>query len=166
MQATKDEVRRLAEAVTTLVDGAHRGMARTFDVTRVGLLRLAAGGEPVRPSDIADALDVNPSTVTRYVRALEDDGYVRVSADPADRRSCLVAATDAGHAELARLAEAGVDVLADVIRDWSADDVRRFAALIERLAADWARRGPVQTRPPRRGVPPRWRAAGPGEADR
>ena len=158
-------MRQLAEAVTTLVEGAYRGMARTFDLTRVGLLRLAASGDPVRPSDAADALDVNPSTVTRYARALEEEGFVRVTGDPADRRSCLISATAAGVAELARFAEAGVDVFGAVIQDWSADDVRQFSRLITRLADDWMERGPAHTRPPRRTDSPRWRTDARG-ADR
>jgi len=143
-----------------LVEGAHRGMARSFDLTRTGLLRLAASGEPVRPTDAADALDVNPSTVTRYARALEEEGFVRVTGDPADRRSCLISATAAGEAELARFAEAGVDVFGAVIHDWSAEDVRDFSRLITRLADDWMARGPAHTRPPRRPAAPRWRTAG------
>src|SRR5215475_10240830 len=150
MQANREEIRLLAEAVTTLVEGAYRGMARSFDHTRIGLLRLAASGDPVRPSDVADALDVNPSTVTRYARALEEEGFVRVTGDPADRRSCLISATEAGSAELARFAEAGVDVFGAVIREWSADDVREFTRLLTRLADDWMERGPAHTRPPRR----------------
>jgi DNA-binding MarR family transcriptional regulator len=165
MQASREEVRQLAEAVTTLVEGAYRGMARTFDLTRIGLLRLAASGDPVRPSDAADALDVNPSTVTRYARALEEEGFVRVTGDPADRRSCLISATAAGGAELARLAEAGVDVFGAVIQDWSAEDVREFSRLITRLADDWTERGPAHTRPPRRPASPRWRSGAQG-ADR
>jgi len=157
VQANREEVRLLANAVTNLVEGAHRGMARTFDVTRIGLLRVAASGSPVRPSDVADALDVNPSTVTRYVRALEDEGHVEVSGDPGDGRSCLISATSAGRAELARFDETGLDVFSAVIRDWSAEDVRQFARLIDRLAGDWAERGPVQTRPPRRAAAPRWK---------
>jgi len=157
MQANREEVRQLAEAVTTLVEGAYRGMARTFDLTRVGLLRLAASGEPVRPSDAADALDVNPSTVTRYARALEEEGFVRVTGDPADRRSCLISVTEAGGAELARFADAGLDVFGGVIHDWSAEDVREFSRLITRLANDWMERGPAHTRPPRRPASPRWR---------
>jgi DNA-binding MarR family transcriptional regulator len=157
MQASREEVSQLAEAVTTLVEGAHRGMARTFDLTRIGLLRLAASGDPVRPSDAADVLDVNPSTVTRYARALEEEGFVRVSGDPADRRSCLISATAEGGAELARFAEAGVDVFGAVIHDWSAEDVREFSRLITRLADDWTERGPAHTRPPRRPASPRWR---------
>jgi len=157
MQASREEVRQLAEAVTALVEGAYRGMARTFDLTRVGLLRMAASGDPVRPSDAADALDVNPSTITRYARTLEEEGFVRVTGDPADRRSCLIAATAAGEAELDRFAEAGVDVFGAVIHDWSAEDVREFSRLLARLADDWMARGPAHTRPARRPAPPRWR---------
>jgi DNA-binding MarR family transcriptional regulator len=159
MQASKEDVQRLAEAVTTLVEGAYRGMARTFDLTRVGLLRLAASGDPVRPSDAADALDVNPSTVTRYARALEEEGFVRVTGDPADRRSCLISATAAGSAELARFADAGVDVFGAVIQGWSAEDVREFSRLITRLADDWMERGPAHTRPAKRSASPRWRTS-------
>jgi len=165
MQASREEVRQLAEAVTTLVEGAYRGMARTFDLTRVGLLRLAASGDPVRPGDAADALDVNPSTVTRYARALEEDGFVRITGNPSDGRSCLISATAEGAAELARLAEAGVDVFGAVVHDWSADDVREFTRLIARLADDWIDRGPAHPLPPRRVAPPRWRTSAPG-ADR
>lgn len=161
MQASRGEVRQLAEAVTTLVEAAYRGMARTFDLTRIGLLRLAASGDPVRPSDAADALDVNPSTITRYARALEEEGFVRVTGDPADRRSCLITATAEGGAELARLAEAGVDVFGAVIHDWSAEDVREFSQLIGRLAGNWMERGPAHTRPPRRPASPRWRTGTP-----
>lgn len=161
MQPHRDEVRRLAEAVTTFVEDAHRGMARTFDVTRIGLLRLVCEG-PVRPSDAADALDVNPSTVTRHVRSLEDEGHVRVTGDPDDRRSCLVCATPEGRAEVARFAEAGVDVFAAVIHDWSPGDVREFARLIDRLAGAWSERGPLQSRPARHAASPRWRTAAGG----
>lgn len=157
MQASREEVRQLAEAVTTLVEGAYRGMARAFDLTSIGLLRLAAAGDPVRPTDAADALDVNPSTVTRYARALEEEGLVRVAGDPTDRRSCLISATAEGHAELARFSEAGAGVFGAVIHDWSAADVRDFTRLITTLADNWMERGPAHTRPPRRPASPRWR---------
>jgi DNA-binding MarR family transcriptional regulator len=159
MQANREEIGQLAEAVITLVEGAHRGMARTFDITRIGLLRLAASGDPVRPSDAADALNVNPSTVTRYVQALEEEGYVRVMGDPADRRSCLISATAEGGAQLAMFAEAGADVFAAVIHDWSAGDVRQFTRLINRLGGAWMERGPAHSRPHRRAASPRWKPA-------
>jgi DNA-binding MarR family transcriptional regulator len=157
VQATRAEVQELAEAVTMLVESAYRGMARTFDINRIGLLRLAASGDPIRPSDAAEALNVNPSTVTRYVQALEAEGYVRVVSDPADRRSCLVSATPDGRAEVAQLATAGVDVFAAVIHDWSAEDIRHFTRLLNRLGSAWMERGPARSRTPRRAASPHWK---------
>jgi DNA-binding MarR family transcriptional regulator len=150
-------MRALAEAVSELVEGASRGMARSFDVTRIALLRLAATEGPIRPSEAADALAVNPSTVTRYVRALESEGHLDVTEDPADGRSCRISATEAGRAELARVSEAGMAVFAGVVDDWSAEDLQQFSAYIGRLAGAWSERGPVHTRPHRPGTAPRWK---------
>jgi len=77
MHANKKDIGLLSEAVTYLVEGAYRGMARTFDVTRIGLLRLVATSGPLRPSDAAEVLAVNPSTITRYVQSLEEFGCHR-----------------------------------------------------------------------------------------
>jgi DNA-binding MarR family transcriptional regulator len=159
MRARRDDVEQLAHAVNDLVVGAHRGMAQTFDVNRIELLRLAAAGDAVHPGDAAAALAVNPSTVTRCARALEEEGLLTVAPDPSDGRSCLLAATDAGRAELARFDAAGAEVFAVVVQDWNAADVRRFTDLIERLGNAWQERGPVQTRPHPRAAPPRWRRA-------
>lgn len=157
MEASKAEVRQLAEAVTFLVENAYRGMARTFDVTRIGLLRLASSGTPIRPTDAAEALDVARSTVTRYASVLESEGLVSVVGDPADGRSCLIAATERGRTELERFETAGAEVFAGVIHDWSGQDVRKFAQLISRLANAWSARGPERSRPVRSLAAPRWR---------
>jgi DNA-binding MarR family transcriptional regulator len=156
MQATND-VRELAVAVGELVEGARRGMARSYDVTRFGLLRLAATEGPMRPSDAADLLDVNPSTITRTAAALEADGLVHVVADAADGRSCRIAINEAGRRAFDEATQAGVSVFAEVVGDWPAEDVRRFTAYIERLAEAWAERGPDATRPRRRPARPHWR---------
>jgi DNA-binding MarR family transcriptional regulator len=157
MEATNPELRELAEALTFLVENAYRGMARTFDVTRVGLLKLAGAGSPIRPTDAAEALDVARSTVTRYAATLESEGLVSVVGDPGDGRSCLISVTDRGREELGRFEAAGVEIFAGVLHDWSADDVRKFAELINRLATAWADRGPERSRPARALATPRWR---------
>ncbi len=157
MSEQREDVRALAKAVEELVLGAYRGMARSFDVSRIGLLQLAASSGPLRPTDAADSLAVNPSTVTRTAQALERDGLVGLAPDPRDGRSCLIGVTEAGRAQLARFEEAGIGVFASVVGDWSADDVNTFRRLIERLGEDWARRGPAPTRP-RPAVRPAWRS--------
>jgi DNA-binding MarR family transcriptional regulator len=153
------EVQRLAVAVSELVEGARRGMARSFDVTRQGLLRLAVTDGPIRPIDAADVLDVNPSTITRTAAALEGDGLVTVQPDGRDGRSCRITATEAGRQAFEASTAAGIRVFANVVAGWPIEDVGRFADYVERLADAWAERGPVATRPRRRPARPHWRMA-------
>jgi DNA-binding MarR family transcriptional regulator len=159
MRQATDEARALAVAISELVEGARRGMARAYDVTRYGLLRLAVTEGGIRPSDAADALDVNPSTITRTAAALELDGLVELVPDEADARSCRIRPTPAGAHTLAEVEDAGVAVFAAVVRDWDPADLRQFAGYIERLASDWSARGPAHTRPRRQPARPHWRAA-------
>ena len=156
MQVDAD-IQRLAVAVSELVEGARRGMARSYDVTRHGLLRLAVTDGPIRPSDAADVLDVNPSTITRTAAALEAEGLVVVAADAADGRACRIVATDAGRRAFGEFSAAGLGVFAQVVADWPAADVRRFADYVERLAEAWSERGPAATRPRRHPGRPHWR---------
>jgi DNA-binding MarR family transcriptional regulator len=99
----------------------------------LSLLQVIAGRKGIRPSEIADIQQVHPSLVTRQVRDLEDAGYVKVSADPADRRSCLVTLLPAGTEELGRLEQFGLQRFEQFVRDWDAEDVRKFTELLEKL---------------------------------
>src|ERR1700754_1028578 len=53
-----------------------------------------------RWSDIAVALDYSPRTVTEAIDALERDGLVKRSPDPADRRAKILTITPKGTREL------------------------------------------------------------------
>jgi DNA-binding MarR family transcriptional regulator len=156
-------VRELSRATFELVSDAQRGMARAFDVPRVGVLRSVAGGK-LRPSEIGDRLDMAPSSVTRHVQALEDAGQVGVEPDPDDARTCLVQATEAGLAELDQLERAGLAAFEQVVRDWDDDDLEALTRLLRRLSADWAERGATARRQPRAGNVPRWRFRQQGSA--
>jgi DNA-binding MarR family transcriptional regulator len=99
----------------------------------LSLLQVIAGRKGIRPSEIAEVQQVHPSLVTRQVRDLEDSGYVSVSADPADRRSCLVALVPAGTEELHRLEQFGLKRFEQFVREWDAEDVRRLTELLTKL---------------------------------
>jgi MarR family 2-MHQ and catechol resistance regulon transcriptional repressor len=66
----------------------------------LGILRDRA---PVSPSELGERLIVTRATVTGVVDSLERRGFVRRSANPADRRSLLVEITPAGLAVLRAL---------------------------------------------------------------
>lgn len=155
----KNVVRDLSRATFELVSDAQRGMARSFDVPRVGVLRSVASGK-LRPSEIGERLDMAPSSVTRHVQALEDAGQVSVEPHPDDARTCLVLATQAGLDELDQLERAGLEAFEQVVQDWSERDLQELTRLLRRLAADWSERGATARRQPKPGSVPRWRFRG------
>src|SRR4051812_10108639 len=56
---------------------------------------------PLTPSELAGCEKIQRPTATRVLARLEEAGLVARTADPADRRSSLVAVTEAGDALLA-----------------------------------------------------------------
>lgn len=97
------------------------------------LLQVLSTDHPVRPSEIAARRHVHQSLVTRQIREMEDAGYVKVTANPADGRSCLVSLTPAGTEQLRRLTQMGLDRFASFVCDWKVDEVRALTALLEKL---------------------------------
>jgi DNA-binding MarR family transcriptional regulator len=104
----------------------------------LSLLQVLAASPGIRPTEIATAQHVHPSQVTRRVRELESAGLVRVTADPADRRSCRVTLTSAGVEEWERLTEEGLDRFGSFVADWEPEEVRTLTVLLEKLEASKA----------------------------
>lgn len=102
---------------------------------------LAADG-PASVNGIADALRLDPSTVTRQVLAMEQAGHVTRSTDPRDGRVTLVTATPDGLAALTRTREIRAGLYGAILDGWSDGDRADLARLLTRLNADvdtWAR---------------------------
>ena len=66
----------------------------------------------ISQEELARDLNVNKSSVTRQLAAMEEKGYVHREPDPADRRSLLVYPTEKALALQGRLQE--------ILRTWSA----------------------------------------------
>lgn len=58
---------------------------------------------PLTPSELAACERIQRPTATRVLARLEEGGLIERAADPSDRRSSLVAATDEGRALLEHL---------------------------------------------------------------
>lgn len=98
-------------------------------VTLGVLKRLAQG--PARSGDLACALGVSPSAVSRAVATVEQLGYVRRTADPADARAHLLALTEAGVDELGRQHREHARLVGDVLAGW---DDAKAAVVLEGIA--------------------------------
>lgn len=106
-----------------------------------GVLRALDEDGPMSLTTLARVLGLDNSTVSRHVGALERDGLVRKSEDPADRRSALLALTAAGRRALGRLRAVRHRVFAEVLSGWTAEDRDTLAPLLARLAEDFVTYG-------------------------
>jgi len=135
MQVNRDDVGALALAVMRLTDMMSSFRTQAIDRTALGVLRVAAARRGARPTEIAEELDIHPSSVTRHAQVLERAGRLSIKPDPSDGRASLLEATPAGIAELWQLYEWGVDAFCRVTGDWATEEVRALTAGINRLAA-------------------------------
>ena len=102
------------------------------------LVTIARHG-PLTPSELARLEGVQRPTATRVVSRLVDEGLAERTADPADRRSFVVAATPAGEALLRKLRSRKNAFLARRLRQLDRDELatlERAAEILERLQED------------------------------
>jgi DNA-binding MarR family transcriptional regulator len=99
------------------------------------LRHLLAWG-PMRPTALSDALGTGASHVSKIVRRMEEDGLVKRSTDPSDRRASLISLTESGEIAARGVYALGDRMIAEVLEGWSAADVRRYTDLTERFVND------------------------------
>jgi DNA-binding MarR family transcriptional regulator len=104
------------------------------------LTRLSLLG-PVRLTELAGALGLDPSSVSRQVTAVERAGYVRRDADPADGRATRLVLTEQGHEAAASVQERRAQALKVLTPGWSDQDHQELANLLARLNHDLAANG-------------------------
>jgi DNA-binding MarR family transcriptional regulator len=138
---TRQDVQQLVAALFAVTSGLERARRQIPDAAALSVLQVLAWAErqepaqQVRPKQIAAALGVHRSAVTHQLQALEEDGQVTLSVDPADRRSWFVALTDTGRQELDRLTTIGLDRFASFVADWDAQEVRTLTRLLVKFDA-------------------------------
>jgi DNA-binding MarR family transcriptional regulator len=147
----------MVAALFTMNASLDRARRRRRGASTLSLLQVIGDHQGIRPSDIADIQQVHPSLVTRQVRELEDADYVSVTADPADRRSCLVTLTARGSEEQTRLTQFGLKRFELFVKDWERAEVQTLTELLWKLHASMAAVSSQEQQPrtvPRR----RWKA--------
>jgi DNA-binding MarR family transcriptional regulator len=103
--------------------------------TGVGALAAVFRLGPVRLTDVALHVDLEPSRVSKEINRLVEAGLVAPETDPSDGRAVLLSVTDQGADAFRRYRETVDRQLSALLRDWSDSDVRQLAALLGRLAA-------------------------------
>jgi DNA-binding MarR family transcriptional regulator len=96
------------------------------------LVHLAKDG-PRRAGALAEAVHLDPSTVSRQVAHLVRLGLVERVADPADGRATLLVATDEGRRVFDENRRLRNRRIAGLMAEWSSDDRQAFVRLLTRF---------------------------------
>lgn len=114
------------------------GSGVRIELAGAHLLSRIAELEPVRLTDLATGVGLDPSSVSRQVTALERSGWVAREEDPTDRRASRLTVTSAGREVVAALALARTRALARLTPHWSDAELDALAATLARFNHDLA----------------------------
>ena len=104
-----------------------------LDPAQMDALECVASRLRWRMSDLADALHLDPSTVTRTIDRLSAAGYVERVPAKEDGRGVDVRATPAGRRQCGRVTTGRQAAMLAFLDEFSDTDAERLAALMERL---------------------------------
>lgn len=103
-------------------------------VRSYSVLSLACEPAPPTQRQLAEFLRLDPSQIVALVDGLEQTGLVGRSPDPADRRSNIISATDAGRAVYARAHDATRQAEAEALQALTPAERQQLRHLLGRVA--------------------------------
>jgi DNA-binding MarR family transcriptional regulator len=138
--ATAPEVAAVADSMIGLMRTFTKARARLLAVAAIDiewsahlLLKQIRSDGPMRAASLSDALDSDPSTVSRQVAALAKDGLLERRPDPDDGRASLLALTPKAEALLADHDQIRLERFGEMLQGWSDAELRRFAGMLSRF---------------------------------
>ena len=135
-----EDVRTLAHQLPRFVRlaHAHKSQLASEGRERAALILLIPLGRlgPLRQSALAELVHADPSTVSRHVTSLVEQGLVRRVADEFDGRASRLVITDAGHSALQELCTERESRLHQATASWDPADLATFTRLFGRLIDD------------------------------
>jgi DNA-binding MarR family transcriptional regulator len=87
----------------------------------------------MRLGDLAEAMRLDASTVSRHVQQLGEHGFIDRDPDPEDGRARIIEISDAGRAALKHTFDQRRDVITAAMADWSDTERERLRDDIVRL---------------------------------
>lgn len=127
---------QVARAVLHLGVPQHAlGEGKALDKSGYWLLVRVSEHGPIRLSELAEAVGLDLSTVSRQMRNLVHEGLITKVPDPHDGRASFLSLSPRGAAVLESVSEARQQALADVLTDWSEEERATLATALFRLAS-------------------------------
>jgi DNA-binding MarR family transcriptional regulator len=105
----------------------------TVDPSQAALLYTLKCRGAMRLGDIADAMQLDASTVSRHVQQLGDRGFIDREPDPVDGRARIIALSRAGAASLKKTFDQRRAFLTATLADWDDADRERLRLDLTRL---------------------------------
>jgi DNA-binding MarR family transcriptional regulator len=139
--STTDLAHRLRPVIARLARRMRQQAGGDLSPTQGAALNTIACHGPLTPSELAAREKIQRPTATRVLARLEEAGLIARAADPADRRSSLVAATEAGEALLATSRAQKDKYLAERLDRLSPEELavlERAAGILERVLEEGA----------------------------
>jgi DNA-binding MarR family transcriptional regulator len=102
--------------------------------TQASLLYTLQCRGALRLGDIAEAMQLDASTVSRHVHQLGERGLVRSEPDPADGRARIIALSDAGADSLRKTFDRRRTFITEALEGWTGDERARLRHDLSRLA--------------------------------
>jgi DNA-binding MarR family transcriptional regulator len=135
VQATDPVINDLLKALHRVIRQIKRTVqGDSVEPAAIIILSSLKENSAVRLSDLANDLLLDISTVSRQARALEDRGLVTRTEDPDDRRAVRLDLAPAGLAVLEEAGSRRSRSLAELLRDWTAEDRVALVAMLTRFA--------------------------------
>ncbi|MCR2764971.1 MarR family winged helix-turn-helix transcriptional regulator [Microbacterium sp. zg.B48] len=88
-----------------------------------------------RASELATELRVSRPTISKQLARLHAAGLITRHPDPTDGRAMIIALSDSGADVYAALVDSGLQMVRHIMADWSRDERRRLAELVQRFVA-------------------------------
>lgn len=106
----------------------------------VGTVRRLQATQEATVGAIAEELRVDPSRSSRIVADLVRQGLLKREVSQEDARRTIVVITPVGQDLLKKADEVKRDTIREIVADWPAEDVERFAELYDRFISGFDRR--------------------------
>ena len=146
--ATEVADRLHSTAIHLLRQVRRQDAATGLSASRLSALSVVVFAGPLSLGDLAAAEQVSPSTMSRVVSGLVDDGLVRRTADPRDARAVTLKATAKGNRVLQQGRRRRVAQLAAGLAALTAKELETVDAAV--TAVQKALAGSLDPRPTRR----------------
>ncbi len=129
---------RIRHASERLVEGA-LARAELTDITPAqanALMVLVNARQPLTAAQLARELALSEVTVGRFVRAMEEAGWIERTRDPGDSRALLLVPTMRAREALPRYIRVSNELLDAAIAGFDRAEIERIAGILAQLRAN------------------------------